>query len=79
MGRAVELDDMTCTPVLLRHALRDADVAIYLDADLYFFSSPTPALDGFAKGSIDSTRAPTGPSRLGPDGRTFQRRPCGGT
>jgi hypothetical protein len=43
---------MTCTPVLLRYALTQADVAVYLDADLFFFSPPASMWAEFAKGSI---------------------------
>ena len=70
---------LTCTPVLLRHALRDADAAIYLDADLLLFSSPAPALEAFANGSIYIHEHRQGH----PDGyRTaghLQRRPRGST
>ena len=38
----------TCTPALTRHVMNrqpDADVVSYVDADLYFFSSPAPVFD----------------------------------
>lgn len=45
----------TLTPVLLDHVLEyhpDVEQAIYLDADMMFFSSPQPLLDESAKASI---------------------------
>jgi hypothetical protein len=43
---------LTCTPALLKYVLGAADVAVYLDADLFFFSSPEPVLKEFSEGSI---------------------------
>jgi hypothetical protein len=45
----------TCTPFLPLYILRhhsEVDVITYLDADLYFFSDPTPIFQEFGKGSI---------------------------
>ena len=46
---------LTTTPLLPRYVLDhapDASAVFYLDADLYFFSSPGPVLDELARGSI---------------------------
>lgn len=46
----------TCTPVILAYAMDhfadDGDLGIYLDADLFFFASPTQAIKALGEGSI---------------------------
>lgn len=46
----------TCTPLLLRHVMNALDqpgsVAIYLDADLFFFESPARVLEALGDGSV---------------------------
>lgn len=45
----------TCTPALLRHLFRteaDIDTLTYLDADLFFFTDPTPIFDELGDRSV---------------------------
>ena len=46
----------TCTPLLIRYAMNSANkpgsVAIYLDADLFFFDAPQRALEALGHGSV---------------------------
>ena len=43
---------LTTGPSLIRHLLPGSDAVVYLDADLFFFSSAEPALREFSAGSI---------------------------
>lgn len=55
-GRSQAEYYFTCTPILIKYAQtllsRSEDIAIYLDADLYFFESPAMVIDEFGAGSI---------------------------
>ncbi len=53
-GRSVAEYCWTCTPALLLYILKEFQEAIitYLDADLYFFSDPSPIFDEFGNNSI---------------------------
>lgn len=46
----------TCTPLLIRFAMnrvnKPGTVAVYLDADLYFFDAPQRAIDALGTGSV---------------------------
>jgi hypothetical protein len=44
----------TCTPSVIRHAINkfNLDICTYVDADLYFFSSPQPLLDELGDKSV---------------------------
>lgn len=44
----------TCTPSIIKHSIRtfNLDVCTYVDADLYFFSSPQPLFDELGSKSV---------------------------
>jgi len=79
----------TCGPAFLRHLLGQhsrIDFLTYLDADLFFFSDPTPIYDEFGDGSIllieyrrtpVATRASRSKSRFNVGLLVFRRTPAG--